>query len=178
MTSATTFTIPTLRTERLTLRAPQASDLAAYTAFCTSPRSVGVGGPYSDVDAFPRLCGLIGHWHLRGYGRWMLADPDTDEPLGVVGLMFPVGWPEPEIAWSLFEVAEGRGLAFEAAHTARAYAYDTLGWSTVISCVRPDNTRSLALAKRMGATFEAIHTHPDLGDLHIWRHPAPQEVAQ
>lgn len=178
MTGATTLTIPTLTTERLTMRAPLASDLAAYTAFCTSPRSVGVGGPYSEADSFHRLCSLVGHWQIRGYGRWMLADRGTDEPLGVVGLMFPVGWPEPEIAWSLFDAGEGRGLAQEAALAARAYAYDTLGWTTVISCVMPTNTRSIALAKRMGATFDYTHAHPEYGDLHVWRHPAPQEVAQ
>ena len=38
---------------------------------------------------------------------------ETDAPLGVVGLMFPEGWPEPEIAWSLFDAAEGRGIALD-----------------------------------------------------------------
>ncbi|MEO0911830.1 MAG: GNAT family N-acetyltransferase [Pseudomonadota bacterium] len=166
--------IPTITTERLTLRAPRMEDFEPYAAFCASPRSVGVGGPYSEAQSFTRLAALIGHWHLRGYGRWMVTDTATTEPLGVVGLFFPAGWPEPEIAWSLFEAGEGRGIAYEAALASRAYAYETLGWKTAISCVMPDNTKSLALAKRLGATPEGSFTHVDYGEMPIFRHPAPE----
>jgi ribosomal-protein-alanine N-acetyltransferase len=106
----------------------------------------------------------------------MIADWETDAPLGVVGLMFPEDWPEPEIAWSVFAAAEGRGIAFEAARFARRYAYDTLGWSTVISCIKPENMRSVALARRMGATYESDYDHPVIGTIQIWRHPSPSEV--
>ena len=112
--------IPTLETENLILRAPRASDLDAYTAFNLSERSKGVGGPFTAGQAFQRLSALIGHWSLRGFGRWMVADKETDAPLGVVGPMYPIEWPEPEIAWSVFAEAEGRGIAHEAALAARA----------------------------------------------------------
>ena len=175
--TGTTVHIPTLVTERLTLRAPGIEDLEAYAAFCASPRTKWLGGPFDRAQAFQRLSGLIGHWHLRGYGRWTVADRDSGAALGVVGLMYPEDWPEPEIAWSLFDAAEERGIAQEAALAARAYAYDTLGCSSVISCVAPENTRSVALAERMGCTFEGIHAHPSFGDLHIWRHPSAAECA-
>lgn len=172
----TTLTIPTLETERLRLRAPRMGDLAAYTAFCASPRSAGVGGPYTAQQAFARLGEVIGHWQLRGYGRWMVADKATDAPLGVVGLMFPVDWPEPEIAWSLFDEAEGKGIAHEAALAARAYAYDVLGWTTAISLIVTSNTRSEALAKRMGATLDRVLQHPQFGPMNVWRHLPPEAL--
>jgi ribosomal-protein-alanine N-acetyltransferase len=169
--------IPTFEEGRLRYRAPRMEDFEAYHDFCASDRAAGVGGPYPHrADAFNRLAGLIGHWQLRGYGRWMVADRECDAPLGVVGLMFPEDWPEPEIAWSVFAAAEGRGIAFEAARFARRYAYDTLGWSTVISCIKPENTRSVALARRMGATYESDYDHPVIGTIQIWRHPSPSEV--
>lgn len=175
--SGTNLNIPTLETASLVLRAPQPSDLPAYTAFCASPRSAPVGGPYTEWKAFDRLCAIIGHWQLHGYGRWLVANKTTDEPLGIVGIMNPPDWPEPEIAWSLFDAAEGRGVAYEAALRTRAYAYDTLGWTRVISCTSPDNTRSIALAKRMGAVHESDFDHPEIGPLHVWRHLSPQELA-
>ncbi len=168
---STVVTIPTIETDRLILRAPQASDFEAYAAFCGSERSVGVGGPYNQDQSFQRLSALIGHWQLRGFGRWMITDKTTGAPLGVTGVYFPEGWPEPEIAWSIFAEAEGKGIAFEAARRARQFAYETLGFETVISCVMPDNTRSLALAKRLGCTYDGVFTHANYGDLHVWRHP-------
>lgn len=168
--------IPEFDVGRLRYRAPRSGDFDAYAAFRTSERSVGVGGPYTRAQAFDSLCEIVGHWHLRGYGRWMIADRKTDAPLGIVGIFFPEDWPEPEIAWSVFEQAEGRGIALEAAKVARRYAYDTLGFSTLISCTMPDNARSIALAKRMGATYECDFPHPKIGPLNVWRHLAPEAL--
>jgi len=168
-----TTMIPVLETDRLRLRAPRASDLSAYTAFRTSDRARHVGGPFTVAQAEQQLHAIAGQWLILGYGRWIVADRQTDAPLGIVGLFFPVHWPEPELAWSLFADAEGRGIAFEAAQAARTHAYGTLGMTTLISCVSPENARSLALVRRMGATPEGRFDHPDHGTLHIWRHPGP-----
>lgn len=166
-------TIPTLTTERLTLRAPRLSDFAAYADFRASPRARFVGGPDTEIQAWGQFTGLAGQWMILGFGRWIVADRHSDAPLGVVGLFYPVGWPEPEIAWSMFATGEGRGLAQEAALAARRYAYDSAGWTTAISVIAPDNTRSLALAQRLGCQPEATFDHAVFGAMQIWRHPAP-----
>ena len=171
-----TFHIPRLDVGDVVLRAPQASDLDAHTAFRASDRARSVGGPWNDrASAWLHLCSASGQWVLRGYGRWMVADRKTDAPLGLVGLHFPEGWPEPEIAWSVYAEAEGRGIAFAAAQAARTYAYDTLGWSTAISAVAPENTRSMALAKRMGCSPDGSFVFEG-HDLTIMRHPAPEAL--
>ena len=166
--------IPMIETERLRLRAPRLSDFDAYAAFCASPRSAGVGGPFGRGEAFQKLSALLGHWALRGFGRFMVADRATDEPLGVVGPMHPVEWPEPEIAWSVFDEAEGKGVAHEAALAARRFAYETLGWRTAVSLTTPENLRSQALAQRLGCVRDGVFEHPEFGPLLIWRHPAPE----
>lgn len=173
----TVVTIPTLETARLTLRAPRLDDFEPYATFCGSERAKGVGGPYPRGRSFERLAALIGHWHLRGFGRWMVTDRATGEPLGVVGPMHPAEWPEAEIAWSVFEGAEGRGIAQEAAEAARRYVYGVLGWTTVISCTMADNHRSIALARRMGAERDGSFKHPGFGELLIWRHPGPEALS-
>jgi ribosomal-protein-alanine N-acetyltransferase len=169
--------IPTLTTERLTLRAPRLSDLDAYAAFRASDRARFVGGPNTRAEAFQHLCGVIGHWELRGFGRWIVTETGVDAPIGIVGLLYPEGWPEPEIAWSMFDGSEGKGYAYEAATAARAHAYGPAGWTTAISLVDPDNTRSLALARRMGCTPGGIHQSDIFGTMLIQRHPAPSETA-
>lgn len=173
---ATLIKIPTLETERLRLRAPTPADEAVYGAFLESPRAAGVGGPFRASDAFDRMAMTVGHWHLRGYGRWIVADKATDAALGLAGPFMPVGWPEPEIAWTLFDGAEGKGYALEAARAARKYAYDVLDWDTVISLILPGNTRSEALAQKLGCTPDGTYTHDRFGPMTIWRHPAPEGV--
>ena len=169
--------VPVFEEGRLRYRAPRMEDFEIYHAFCASDRARGVGGPYPRrADAFNRLAGLIGHWELRGYGRWMIADRETDEPLGVVGPMFPEDWPEPEIAWTVFEAAEGRGIAHEAARFALRHVFGTLGWTTAISCIKAGNDRSAALARRLGAVCEGDYDHPAIGSVQIWRHPSPTEA--
>ena len=172
----TTVTIPTLTTARLTLRAPEARDFEAYAAYRASARTEHVGGPQTRDAAWGQFCALIGQWHLRGYGRWLVADRETDAPLGVVGLFYPEGWPEPEIGWTVFADAEGKGIAHEAALASRTYAYDTLGWTTVISMVSLANTRSVALARRLGCHHESIFDSEAYGPMDVWRHPGPEEV--
>lgn len=172
----TTLIIPTVETERLRLRAPQWSDFDAFAAFRMSDSTKHLGGACTRTQAFDKLGEIIGHWHLRGYGRWMVADKVTDAPLGVVGCFFPDDWPEPEIAWSVFEGAEGRGIASEAARASLAFAYDTLGWTTAISCTTPDNSRSKALAIRMGATREDDFTTRDGMILEVYRHLGPEAL--
>ncbi|WP_099827055.1 GNAT family N-acetyltransferase [Oceaniglobus indicus] len=168
--------IPTVTTDRLTLRAPRESDLPAFAAFRASDRTSFLGGPFDETDSFKQLCAIAGHWQIRGFGRWMVADRTTDEPLGVVGLFFPVHWPEPELAWSVFAAGEGRGVAHESACAARDYAYDSLGMTTLISCIDPANSRSIALARRMGATPDGHFDHPRSGAIHVWRHPGPGDT--
>jgi len=176
MTSSA-LSIPTLRTARLTLRAPVWADFETYADYSASDRAAHVGGPYTRGQAYQQFCAIIGHWHFRGFGLWLVADRETDTPLGVVGPYYPEDWPEKEIAWTVFGAAEGRGIAFEAALAAREYAYTVLGWTAAISCVPPENRRSAALARRLGAVRDGVFAHP-YGPLDIWRHPAPQEAAQ
>lgn len=171
------FRIPCIETERLRMRLPRLDDLPAHVAFRASPRSKGVGGPFDETSSFHHLAGIIGQWQLRGYGRWMVADKATDEPYGIVGVYHPDDWPEPEIGWSIYGHAEGRGIAHEAALATGIFVYDTLGWGRIISMIMDDNDRSIRLAERMGCTKTEAFEHPDLGKLNIWVHPAP-EVTQ
>ncbi|MAQ84836.1 GNAT family N-acetyltransferase [Psychromarinibacter halotolerans] len=172
--TGTTLHIPTLETQRLVLRAPRWQDFEAYAAFRgDAERTAFLGGPFTRNTAFSQMAEIVGHWQLRGFGRFLVADRHTDEPLGIVGPYYPEGWPEPELAWSVFANAEGRGVAFEAVSAARRWAYETLGWTTAISLIATSNLRSARLAERLGAKNTGQpFGDPDSGKpVEIWRHP-------
>ena len=74
--------------------------------------------------------------------------------------------------------AEGKGFAYEAALAVRKFAYETLGWNTVVSTIEKNNARSIALAVRLGAKFDYVFSHSRFGDMDVYRHLPPSEVAQ
>lgn len=168
---------PVLTTQRLTLRAPVASDWPHWRAFMASERAQFVGGgPEVKASQSWRAFGhVIGHWVLRGWGMFVFTRRDEDRPLGMTGPWFPEGWPEREIGWSLWdETAQGKGYAFEAAQAARKHAYDVLGWNGAVSYVAPDNSRSIALAERLGAERDDSAATPEFdAPCLVYRHPAP-----
>ena len=121
------------------------------------------------------FCHLIGTWVARGYGSFIFTMKGNDQALGLTGPWHPIDWPEAELGWTVWsDAAEGKGLAFEAASAARAHAFDDLGWTTAVSYIDPANSRSIALAKRLGATLDAnAATPPGNKDCLVFRHPHP-----
>jgi len=175
MTYAMSLPIPTLTTERLTLRPPREADFAAMLAFSDSPRAgfVGGGGPRQQV--WRGLLANIGHWALRGYGFYSV-DTKAGDFVGRVGVIYHDGWAEPELAWHLYDGFEGNGYAHEAALAARADYHARVSSQPPISYIDVSNTRSEALALRLGAMREATLSD-DKGYHHIYRHPAPEARA-
>lgn len=155
------------------MRAPSLADFDAFATFYADPRSHFVGGPLNREQAWRYLAQEAGHWALQGYGRWILAEKATGDAVGMVGLWYPHGFPEHELGWDLFNGATGKGYATEAATTARHYAYETLGWTTLISLIAEGNDASAAVARRLGARPDGVFTHERLGAMQIMRHPAP-----
>jgi len=162
-----------LTTERLTLRQPAEADLEAMVAFGASPRSAFVGGTPDRWQNWRGLLANIGHWCLRGYGFWSVERREDGAYIGRVGAIYHDGWSEPELGWHLFDGAEGHGYAYEAAVAARDDYHDRMTDAPLISHIHPDNLRSQALARRLGAVPERELTFFDR-PCTIWRHPSPK----
>lgn len=168
--------IPVLHTQRLTLRAPAQQDFDTFADFFMSERAKFVGGPATREQSWRMLATELGHWPLRGYGRWSVTETATDAFVGTVGPWNPEGWPEPEIGWDLMNGHEGKGYATEAARAALDYVYGTLGWTTAISLVAPANDGSRNVARRLGARHDGMFEHERHGTLEIWRHLSPEDL--
>lgn len=168
---------PVLETERLVLRAPQASDLAAFSAYATSARTKFVGGPVSQAGAAQKFSAMIGQWVLRGFGRFTLVLRATDMPIGHAGPLQMDTACEPELTWSLWDArVEGQGLAREAAQATADWVFGPLALTRATTIIHRDNTASEKIAARLGG-----QVMPDvpayLGpDFRIWQF-TPSRIA-
>ena len=167
----TSFTIPSAETDRLILRAPHKNDLPAMTAFFATERSHMVGGPRDASASWETLAKRLGHWAVNGFGLWHLTEKSSGDFIGWAGIIYAPGWHEPELGWALMEQAEGKGLGFEAAQAARAYAARHQGMNGVMSYIAHGNGRSRVMAKRLGATLENENAELLGQRCQIWRHP-------
>lgn len=166
-----------LTTERLHLRRPTPDDAEAAISFLRSTRARWIGFAQTRAEAWRLYCVALAHWEIRGYGLFAVTLAGDDRCLGLVGPWFPEGWPERELAWILFAGAEGKGYAFEAAQAARGYAFEVLGWQTAVSYIHEANTRSIALAERLGTVWDPDAATQE-ADCRVYRHPAPEGLAR
>ncbi|MEO0566563.1 MAG: GNAT family N-acetyltransferase [Pseudomonadota bacterium] len=166
-----TFTIPRLETERLIFRAFQEdNDFEAYAQFYATEQTRYYGGPLDRSAAWRAAAAMMGHWIMRGFGTWAVEEKATGDFCGMIGLWHPEGWPEREITWSIVPDKQGKGFAYEGAKRAREYAYETLGWDKVYSCILDGNTASIGLAEKLGATLERQQDDPVRGKFLVYQH--------
>ena len=146
--------IPRLETQRLILREFRAGDFEDYAAFLADPDVARyiAPAPMTRDESWRSLAALIGHWHLRGYGRWAVEAKSDGAFMGMVGMINPEGWPGLEIGWTLGKAHWGKGYASEAAAAALRYAFLTQPVPRLISCIDPENVPSQAVAQRIGET--------------------------
>lgn len=143
---------PIIETERLILRRPIEADLDEWAAFAADEANTRfIGGAQPRSMAWRALATIAGSWVIKGYGMFSVIERATGNWIGRLGPWQPADWPGPEIAWSLTRSAQGKGYAYEGATAAINFAMDTLGWTSVIHCIHPENIPSAALATRLGS---------------------------
>jgi len=147
--------IPSIETERLLLREWREDDLDAYARVCAD-REVSryLSGPLSRDDTWRQMAMFTGHWTLRGYGTWAVEEKESGAMIGRIGLHNPEGWPGLEVGWTIDRSVWGRGYATEGGQASLDFAWRELGAEHVISIIDPDNRLSIAVAERLGETFE------------------------
>jgi RimJ/RimL family protein N-acetyltransferase len=165
--TGTTIHIPTLQTDRLTLRAPKLADFEHWAAFFASPRSVHERGMMDREAAWRVWAADVALWMLRGYGAFGCDDRATGAYVGEVGIYRPEGFPEPELGWFVVPEAEGQGYAAEAARAVLDWAHESFGWQRLVNYIHPENHRSIALGLRLGGVIDPDLPGADTGDVVI-----------
>ncbi|SEQ40847.1 Protein N-acetyltransferase, RimJ/RimL family [Loktanella sp. DSM 29012] len=167
-----------LQTARLILRQPNASDWPAFRDFMASDRGA-LFGHTTEGAAWRSFAAELGHWQIFGYGMWAVTQRGSDAIVALIGPWCPPDWPEREIGWMVLDPAiEGTGIAHEAAKASLMHAFTALGWTTAVSYIAPGNTRSAALAARLGAAPDHAATPPaSYAGQVVWRHPLPKDLS-
>jgi RimJ/RimL family protein N-acetyltransferase len=146
-----------IETTRLILRPPEASDVTAMMVIHQDPeviRYLGSGVPGDIAVAWRNVAMMIGHWHMRGYGPWIVVAKDGGEILGRAGLWNAEGGPGVELGWMIRRSAWGHGFATEASRGALDWAWQHVETDHIISVIRADNLRSIRIAEKLGEHLE------------------------
>lgn len=166
--------IPTLKTQRLELRGPTAEDYVVYRDFfADAEASHFYGGPMDADRAWRVLASDLGHWALRGYGRWSVVEQATGRMVGGCGLWWPEGYPRSELTWWIIPSARRHGYAIEASRTAVAFGYDTLGWKLVETHMNDENIAARMLVEKLGGTPFLREKFPDGLERDVFALPRP-----
>lgn len=145
---------PILHTDRLILRPTALEDFQPWAAMMADPEAARfIGGVQEPSTAWRGLCTMAGSWTLEGFGMFSVVEKATGAWVGRIGPWRPFDWPGTEVGWGLSRAAWGKGYAVEAAAATMDWAFDNLGWTTIIHCIDPDNTPSQRVAERLGSTL-------------------------
>jgi RimJ/RimL family protein N-acetyltransferase len=151
--------IPSLRTDRLILRAFRADDLDSFAAMHANPqvmRHLGPGVTRSREETWDAMARMLGQWPLRGYGMFAVEEASTGRFAGRAGLLHPAHWPEAELAFGLDSPFWGQGLATEAARALHRWAFHERQLPALVSYIRPANTASINVVRKLGASRIAL----------------------
>ena len=153
---------PILVTARLILRPQTREDFDDWAGFSAEIETTRfIGGTQTRPEAWRGFCTMAGAWRVAGFAMFSVIERETGRWVGRVGPWRPEGWPGNEIGWGVAHEFAGRGYAHEAAVASIDYAVDVLGWDDIIHCIDPDNTRSIALAERLGAANRGATRLPE-----------------
>ena len=110
-----------------------------------------LGGVQHEADAWRSFASMVGAWELRPAAMFSVIEKASGEWIGRIGPWTPHLWPVKEVGWGIARSFEGRGYALEAAVACVDFVFEDFGWKTVSHLIAEENTRSAALAQRLGA---------------------------
>jgi ribosomal-protein-alanine N-acetyltransferase len=148
-------TLPTLHTERLTLRPFTLDDAPVYFAAVRSDPEVTrwIGGGQHESAAVTRemLARVIRHGDEFGYSLWAVIEKGA--LIGHAGLWQIPNVPDTEIAYALAKPAWGKGYATEAGRAVLSFAFDAAQLPRVIGLAFEPNAASRRVLTKLGMTF-------------------------
>jgi len=156
-----------LETARLSLLPWDESDLANFRQLATDAevlRYINGGVPWTDEQMLEFVTRQMRHFRERGYCMWKLQQRTGSVFLGFCGLQPAVvdETTEIEIGWWLKPEFWRQGFITEAANAVQRDAFDRIGLTRLIAIIRPANSRSIAVAERLGMRYERHAIYRDI----------------
>ena len=178
-----------IETEHLLLRAPDESDVDAWTAMLTDPEVARYLGPpfASRAEVAAHVRTVRERHEADGFGLLAVVRKDDGAVIGRAGFLIwdTRAWAtttlreagrhaEVEIGWTLARDAWGFGYATEAGEACRDHGFARLGLSRIAAVIQHGNDRSIAVARRLGMRHERdIRTGKGF-EAQLWVRVAPQ----
>jgi ribosomal-protein-alanine N-acetyltransferase len=149
-----------MRTKRLRLARPVATDSAGVFAILGDPRTVehNPSDRLEDRDEAAELVARwVRHWDEHGFGYWCVREPGSDHIVGYAGVkrMLVQGRPVLNLVYRFVPEVWGRGFATEAAAAVVSTVLDEMPAETILARVRPDNRSSQNVALKAGLRRDA-----------------------
>lgn len=148
-----------LETERLLLHELGASDLPFVADMVGDAETMRFyPHAFTPLEARRWLQRQLDRYARDGHGLWMVVERATGARVGQVGLAMQDvdGVREPEVGWLIHRSHWRRGFAAESGRGVRDHAFHALGFERVISLIRPENSPSRAVARRVGMMPERV----------------------
>jgi [ribosomal protein S5]-alanine N-acetyltransferase len=145
-----------LETERLILRKKVIEDAPFFLELNSNPLVT----QYTGDGAFRNLKAaedivkfVIAQYEKNGYGRWLVADKITGEPLGWCGLKLHDGTQETDLGYRFMQKYWGKGYATEASLACIDYGFKILNLKRIIGNAMKENVASIKVFKKLSMIY-------------------------
>ncbi len=154
-----------LETQRLILRKFELSDAQFFYELNLNPLVIR----YTGDDAFKtieeseeRIEYVRNQYKTNGYGRFLVAEKETLNPLGWCGLKYHPEEDETDLGYRFMQKYWGKGYATEASKACMDYGFHVLNLDRIIGNAMNENIASINVLKKMGMTYLKETTLHDL----------------
>ena len=152
--------IPTLRTERLTLRAlrrPDAQDMYEYACDPEVTKFL-LWSPHSSLSyTWEYLKYIENRYAVGDFFDWAVIDNESGKMIGTCGFAgIDTVNNSARLGYVLNPAYHGRGLATEASREVLRFGFDTLGLHRIDARFMEGNKASRRVMEKLGMTFEGF----------------------
>jgi ribosomal-protein-alanine N-acetyltransferase len=149
-----------LETKRLRLRQLAEQDAAFILELVNEPafiQNIGDKGVRTLDDARDYIfSGPVASYAKHGFGLYCVERKETDEPIGICGLLKRDALDDVDIGFAFLEKFRGRGFAYESAAEVMDYGRTALGLKRIVAITSPDNEASIRVLQKIGLRFDKM----------------------
>ena len=149
-----------LETDRLLLRQLTAEDSGFIFELLNDPsfiRNIGDRNIRTIDDACAYIVnGPVASYAKNGFGLWMVMLKETNEPIGMCGLIRRETLEDVDIGYALLPRFWSNGYAVEAARATKDYARNVVGLKRMVAIVDPANEGSIRVLEKIGLRYEKM----------------------
>lgn len=146
-----------LQTTRLSLREMESRDAPFIVELLTDPSflaNIGDRGVHDLEGAHAYIDRWRDNYARDGFGMWLVELRDTQEIVGMCGIVRRDTLPSPDIGYALLPRHWSKGYAVEACSAVRDHAIRVLGLPELLAIVSPGNAASVKVLERIGLRFK------------------------